>query len=257
MNKLYKYFYNLRHHSGNKKTIERNVADGFSEPKKKLLYYLKVMQQAGLEELANVMKISRMAVHKHLTILQKRGLVESMEARGHVGRPRMVYQLTSQSKTVFPKSYSAIATHALDFIERNMGNEAVEKVLRERQSELFDQYYKRLNNLDFDKRVKELAKIRDEEGYMAESKKMISKSNGSSSNVGIWQGEDRGGKYVLLEYNCPIIHIAEKHWEACCVETELFEKLLDAKIETTHRAAKGDLICKFLIKERKEGYDYL
>jgi predicted ArsR family transcriptional regulator len=241
------------------KTIERNIADGFSEPKKRLLYYLKVMQQAGLEELANVMKISRMAVHKHLAILQKRGLVESMETRGQVGRPRMVYQLTSQSKTVFPKSYSAIATHALDFIERNMGKEAVEKVLRERQGELFDQYYKRLSDLDFDKRVKELAKIRDEEGYMAESKKVSSKSNGSrnSSRLGIREGQERGGKHVLLEYNCPIIHIAEKHWEACSVETELFEKLLDAKIETTHRAAKGDLICKFLIKERKEGYDYL
>jgi predicted ArsR family transcriptional regulator len=109
-----------------------------------------------------------------------------------------------------------------------MGKEAVEKVLRERQSELFDQYYKRLKDLDFDKQVKELARIRDEEGYIAESKK-DSKSN---------------AKYVLLEYNCPIIHIAEKHWEACSTETELFEKLLGANIETTHRAAKGDLICK-------------
>jgi predicted ArsR family transcriptional regulator len=217
-----------------------NVSNGFSEPKKKLLYYLKVMQQARLEELAKVMKISRMAVHKHLAILQKRGLVEGVEARGNVGRPRMVYKLTSQSKTVFPKSYSAIATHALDFIERNMGKEGIEKVLRERQSELFDQYYKRLKNLDFDKQVKELARIRDEEGYIAESKKE-SKSGG-------------GGKHVILEYNCPIIHIAEKHWEACSTETELFEKLLGANIETTHRAAKGDSICKFVIKQKSEGY---
>jgi predicted ArsR family transcriptional regulator len=215
-----------------------NIADGFSEPKKKLLYYLKIMQQAGLEELANVMKVSRMAVHKHLALLQNRGLVEGVETRGGVGRPRMVYQLTSQSKTVFPKSYSAIATHALDFIERNMGKEAVKKVLRERQSELFDNYYKRLKDLDFDKQVKELARIRDEEGYIAESKK----------------GSKSGGRHVLLEYNCPIIHIAEKYWEACSTETELFEKLLGADIETTHRAAKGDLICKFVIKERKEEY---
>jgi predicted ArsR family transcriptional regulator len=221
-----------------------NISNGFSEPKKKLLYYLKVMQQAGLEELAKVMKISRMAVHKHLVILQKRGLVESIEIRGNVGRPRMVYQLTSQSKTVFPKSYSAIATHALDFIERNMGKEGIEKVLHERQSELFDQYYKRLKNLNFDKQVKELAKIRDEEGYIAESKK---ESKNKSSG-------DDGGKYLILEYNCPIIHIAEKHWEACSTETELFEKLLGANIETTHRIAKGDSICKFVIKERKEGY---
>ena len=215
-----------------------NIADGFSEPKKRLLYYLKVMQHAGLEELAKAMKISRMAVHKHLALLQERGLVESLETTGHVGRPRKMYQLTSQSKTIFPKSYSAIATHALDFIERNMGKAAVEKVLRERQSELFDQYYKRLRNLEYDKKVKELAKIRDEEGYMAESKR-------EPKNY---------GKHVLLEYNCPIIHIAENHWEACSTETELFEKLLGADIETTHRAAKGDLVCKFVIKERKEGH---
>jgi predicted ArsR family transcriptional regulator len=213
-----------------------DIAEGFSEPKKKLLYYLKIMQQAGLEELASVMKVSRMAVHKHFALLQQRGLVESTEIRGRVGRPRIVYRLTSQSKSVFPKSYSAIATHALDFIEKNMGKDAVERVLYERQSELFDQYYKRLKGLDFDKQVKELARIRDEEGYIAESR---SKSD---------------GKYVLLEYNCPIIHIAEKHWEACSTETELFEKLLGANIDTTHRAAKGDLICKFVIKERKEGY---
>ena len=217
-------------------TYLENVPEGFSEPKKKLLYYLKIMQQAGLEELANVMKVSRMAVHKHLDLLQQRGLVEGIETRGHVGRPRMVYQLTSQSKSVFPKSYSAIATHALDFIERNMGKEGVKKVLYERQGELFNQYYKRLKGLDFNKQVKELARIRDEEGYIAESR---SKSD---------------GKHVLLEYNCPIIHIAEKHWEACSTETELFEKLLGANIDTTHRAAKGDLICKFVIKERKEGY---
>ena len=215
-----------------------NIADGFSEPKKKLLYYLKVMQQAGLEELAKAMKISRMAVHKHLALLQERGLVMSVETTGHVGRPRMIYKLTSQSRTIFPKSYSAIATHALDFIERNMGKAAVEKVLRERQSELFEQYYKRLRNLEFDKRVKELANIRDEEGYMAESRR-------EPKNY---------GRHVLLEYNCPILHIAEKHWEACSTETELFENLLGAEIETTHRAAKGDLVCKFVIKERKEGY---
>jgi predicted ArsR family transcriptional regulator len=222
-------------------SITRNldsIADGFSEPKKKLLYYLKVMQQAGLEDLAAVMKISRMAVHKHLSALQQRGLVEAIENRGRVGRPRMIYQLTSQSKTVFPKSYSAIATQALDFIEKNMGKEGVEKVLRERQSELFDQYYKRLRGMDFDRQVMELARIRDEEGYMAESKR-----------------ESKGGKkHVLLEYNCPIIHIAEKHWEACLIETELFEKLLGAEIETTHRAAKGDAVCKFMIKEKKEGF---
>jgi predicted ArsR family transcriptional regulator len=43
--------------------------------------------------------------------------------------------------------------------------------------------------LQFDKRVKELARIRHEEGYIAESKK-------HPKNYGM---------HVLLEYNCPHI----------------------------------------------------
>lgn len=215
-----------------------NIVSDYSDPKKKLLYYLKVMQQARLQELAKSMKISKMAVHKHLTQLQKRGLVENMELREGVGRPKMHYRLTSKSKTIFPKSYGALAVCALDFIEKNMGKEGVKKVLRERQVELYDKYYERLKNLNFDQKVRELAKIRDEEGYIAESRK-----------------EKRpNGVHTLLEYNCPILEIAENHWEACSTETELFEKLLGAKIDTTHRAAKGDTLCKFVIRERKEEY---
>jgi predicted ArsR family transcriptional regulator len=150
----------------------------------------------------------------------------------------MQYRLTSKSKTIFPKSYGALAVCALDFIEKNMGKEGVKKVLRERQVELFDKYYERLKTLNFDQKVRELAKIRDEEGYIAESRKE----------------RRRNGIHTLLEYNCPILEIAENHWEACSTETELFEKLLGAKIETTHRAAKGDTLCKFVIKEKKEEY---
>ena len=35
-----------------------SIADGFSDSKKKILWYIKVMQQAGLEELSKVLKIS-------------------------------------------------------------------------------------------------------------------------------------------------------------------------------------------------------
>ena len=206
-----------------------------SDPKRKILYFLKVMRQAGLVDLSKVMKISRMAVHKHLSDLQDRGLVESIEIRNGVGRPTMQYSLTGTGKTAFPKSYGEIATHALNYIEKKIGKNAVESVLRERQKELIEKYSIRMKDMEFNEKVRELAKIRDEEGYIAESKK-----------------DRKGNSHTLLEYNCPIIMIAEKHWEACSIETELFEHVLDAKVEVTHRAAKGDSICKFLIKEKAE-----
>ncbi len=206
-----------------------------SDPKRKILYYLKVMKLAGLKDLSKVMKISRMAVHKHLSDLQDRRLVESAEIRKGVGRPTMQYSLTSTGKTAFPKSYGEIATHALDYVEKKMGKDAVESVLRERQKELIEKYSIRIKHMKFNEKVKELARIRDEEGYIAESKK-----------------DRKRNSHTLLEYNCPIIMIAEKHWEACSIETELFEHVLDAKVEVTHRVAKGDSICKFLIKEKSE-----
>jgi predicted ArsR family transcriptional regulator len=206
-----------------------------SDPKRKILYYLKVMKLAGLKDLSKVMKISRMAVHKHLSDLQDRRLVESAKIRKGVGRPTMQYSLTSTGKTAFPKSYGEIATHALDYVEKKMGKDAVESVLRERQKELIEKYSIRIKDMKFNEKVKELARIRDEEGYIAESKK-----------------DRKRNSHTLLEYNCPIIMIAEKHWEACSIETELFEHVLDAKVEVTHRAAKGDSICNFLIKEKSE-----
>ena len=206
-----------------------------SDPKRRLLYILKILGSAGLEDLSKRMKISRMGVHKHLTDLQDRGLVQSSEVRRGVGRPIMCYSLTNSGKSIFPKAYGQIATFALDYIEKNLGKLAVEAVLRERQSELLEKYHQILKNLDFDQKVKSLARLRDEEGYIAESKKTGKKSD----------------SHVLLEYNCPIIMIAEKHWEACSIETELFEKVLDAEIKATHRVAKGDSICKFTIKQKK------
>ena len=85
-----------------------------SDPKRKILYFLKVVKQGGLKDLSNAMRVSRMAVHKHLSELQDRGLVERIEIRKGVGRPTMQYSLTSNGKTAFPKSYGEIATHALE-----------------------------------------------------------------------------------------------------------------------------------------------
>src|SRR5438093_13483961 len=108
-----------------------NLVSDYSDPKKKLLYYLKVMQKARLPELAKSMKISKMAVHKHLAQLQKRGLVESIEIRESVGRPKMQYSLTSKSKTIFPRLYGALEVCAIDFIVNDMGNVVIDKVLQE------------------------------------------------------------------------------------------------------------------------------
>jgi predicted ArsR family transcriptional regulator len=213
---------------------ETLVADaGVGDQKKKLLLLLKSRGELGLDDLAKSIGVSKMAVHKHLAALEEKGLVQHSDLRKGVGRPRSIYRLTEEGMTVFPRSYGAIATCALQFIEKNLGREAVEKALRERQNEIVEKYRTPLGKLEFEQRVKALAKIRDKEGYMAETKTLPS------------------GKFVLFEHNCPLIQVAQKYWEACTTEREMFEKLLNAKVETTHRIAGGDMACRFLIQRKK------
>jgi predicted ArsR family transcriptional regulator len=215
-------------------TLENKIPDSFGDTKKAILWRLKSRGESDLVDLAKTLKISRMAVHKHLVALEERGLVESEEVKkGRVGRPKITYRLSSRGKMTFPRAYGGVAKCALKFIEKKLGKKAVEQMLRERQSEIFARYSGELKELEFDDRVKKLAELRDSEGYMAESRKLPS------------------SKYVLFEHNCPIIQLAEDYWEACTTETELFRNLLGAKVEATHRAAKGDLVCRFMIEPRE------
>ena len=85
------YFYNWLIRLSLSKPLKEISQMDLAHQRKNCWYYLKVMHQAGLVDLALAMKISRMAVHKHLSSLQQRGLVEAIENRGHVGRPKMIY----------------------------------------------------------------------------------------------------------------------------------------------------------------------
>jgi predicted ArsR family transcriptional regulator len=58
---------------------------------------------AGLSELAEAMGISRMGVHKHLQILQERGIVDSIEIRNGVGRPRMQISINKSRQDAISK----------------------------------------------------------------------------------------------------------------------------------------------------------
>ncbi len=173
-----------------------------------------------------------MAVYKHLKELEDRGLVERHFKRDGVGRPKLVLKLAPSASSVFPQAYADITCAALHFIEEKLGREAVETALKRRQSKVLEEYRKRLQGETFEEKVRALARIRDSDGYMAEVRKT------------------RSGNYELLEHNCPILAVAKTYGEACAVERELFQRLLNANIETTHRAAAGDHVCRFLIRPK-------
>ena len=201
----------------------------FGPTKREILLTLKREGQSDLQTLAERFHISKMAVHKHVQELEDQGLVQRVTLRGAKGRPRHGLMLAPKASSLFPKAYAGVTCAALAYIEEKLGRKAVEEALRRRQSETLPNYKQQVKAETLAGRVHQLAQIRDQEGYIAEDKK-----TGAS-------------KFEILEHNCPIIAIAEHYWEACTVENEMFRKVLDANVETTHRVVDGANVCRFLI----------
>ncbi len=205
----------------------------FASTKREILLIMKRQGQVDLGTLAGTLGVTKMAVLKHIRSLEDHGLIERVPVRHGPGRPRLALRLAPRAAGLFPKAYGAVTCAALAFIEERMGREAVGEALRRRQAEVLREYGRRLGTDPLGARVEKLAALRDRDGYMAEAR------------------AGPRGRFELLEYNCPILAVAETYWEACEVEQELFTKVLQANVETTHRVVAGSHVCRFVITSRQ------
>ena len=94
-------------------------------------------------------------------------------------------------------------------------------------------YQVRLQGKALPERVKELTRIRDEEGYMA-------------------RFDENEDDYVLTEHNCPIALIAEEYPHVCEIETALFRQSLDAKVVRVEHLMQGSHKCCYRIPKANE-----
>lgn len=203
----------------------------YSTPKTAALTILKRQPDASLSEIAQGLGISKVAALGHLQRLESDGLVERSYEAGHVGRPRVRFRLTDRGTSVFPHAYTEMSLCALEFIEQRLGRPAVGELLSQRAGDVADRNWSRLRSGTLPARVTELAQIRTEGGYMAEV------------------ADRKRGSVELREHNCPILAIAQRFPEACETERRLFERLLHAKVDVSHRVVAGDPVCRFLIRE--------
>ncbi|SRR5581483_11750153 len=201
--------------------------------KTEILTRLKREGPTDLQTLADSLGVSKMAVHRHARDLEARGLVERFPVRSGAGRPRLGLRLTGAATNLFPQAYAGVGCAALAFIEEKLGRKAVEEALRRRQAEAMPRYQQQVSGPDLAARVAALASLRDQEGYMAEARPL---------------GK---GRFEILEHNCPILEVAQRYGEACVVERQMFRKLLDADVETTHRVVAGEHVCRFLVTPRR------
>jgi predicted ArsR family transcriptional regulator len=211
-------------------------AAGERKTRRAITKLLKTEGPIDSAQLGKRLGLTAMAVRQHLYSLQREGLVTAEERPVPIGRPAKFWRLTPDADHLFPEAYAELSVALIDSVKDAFGEEGLERVLTSRCARQRMDYTKRIPpRATLEKKLRELAKVRTEEGYMAEIR---SEGNGS---------------YLLVENHCPICAAANACQGFCSTELDLFRSVLgpNVSVERAEHIVKGDQRCVYRIKPQK------
>ena len=199
------------------------------ESRSTIIDLLKTQGAMSVEQLARSLAVSKVCVRRHLEVLQRDGLICYEVERRDRGRPRYLYRLTEKAGCLFPRSYDEFAKEVLAQIEQAFGEGSLRRVLSGRADEMIERLKREFENLSFDERVKRLAKVVSEQGYLAEVRRL------------------KDGTYRLRQRNCPTESLAVAYPQVCQEEMRVYSEALGCEIMRECRIADGAQVCEYRI----------
>jgi DeoR family suf operon transcriptional repressor len=216
--------------------MNANVGPALAElpaTRRALLIALRKRGEARAEELAEQLDVTVSAVRQHLQGLAAADLVAHREERTGPGRPRHVYRLAPAAEALFPRSYGELTVELLDYIG-DEDPDLVARAFERRRRARVERTRERLEDLDFDARVAEVARVLDEDGYLAE----------------VERADD--GSYRILEHNCAILAVAQRYGHACGAEIAFLREVLpDADVVRVSHILTGATACTYEVRRRR------
>lgn len=214
-----------------------SVAPPIPVGRRAVLYAVRRIGDATVEDVASDLGITASGARQHLTSLAEHGLVEPVEVRDDPprrGRPRLVYHVSELGDLLFPKAYGALTNELLGYVAE-FGDGAVEQLFERRRDHRIA-----AANLRLDRRrtlaakVVELTAILDEDGYLA-SCEQLSRDH-----------------FLVVEHNCAIAAVASHHREACSSELAFIQTVLpEAEVARVSHMASGDRHCAYDVRRRR------
>ena len=196
----------------------------------KVLHHLKQVRASTAKQIATFLNVTPMAVHHHLAVLEKAGLLATALERRRTGRPAYLYSLTDRAGAFFPNEYVDFVNRLLGAIVQLDGQEKVATIFKQMKKNAVAQHGPRMAGKSFEERVVEMAKIQTESGYMAD-----------------WRRLD-DNTFELTENNCAILQVARNCPQACECELRMMQELLGAKVNRQEHVVKGDSSCRYMIQ---------
>ena len=190
-------------------------------------------QEGALDSaaLARRLKVTPMAVRQHLYALQKEKLVTHDERPVPLGRPAKFWQLTRDADRLFPEAYAELTLALIGAMGESFGPSGMQKVLDARAAAQGAAYRARIPaSAPLEKKLRDLARVRSEEGYMAEVRR-------------------DGDAFLFIENHCPICAAANVCQGFCSTERDLFKSVLGpgVTVERSEHIVSGDRRCVYRV----------
>ena len=190
---------------------------------------LKRTQGLCVADLAGRLGMSYMGIKGVCVDLEKRGLLDTWRSPQPIGRPLMLYRLTERAHDLFPTTSNAMTIEVLAAAQKLFGATAAEKLLLVAFQKKSDDYAAQLKGGTLAARAKELARLRDREGCMAECA----------------AGED--GALRIVEHHSPMLDLLRAFPLIARLETELFQGLLGVAVRREETCAGGQFRATFVL----------
>jgi len=196
--------------------------------RQQILDYLRQHARATVKDLDAHLSLTSTGVRQHLTVLEREGLVEAHEERGHVGRPALVYRLTEQGDALYPKAYDQLAITLLEEV-RAGGGAQLQSLVRRAATRFAEPYRERVASRPLPERVREATEIIRERGFLADCRQ-------------------DGDGWLIEQYTCPFPRVAKQNSCVCALDVEFVRQLVgeDARLSTS--LLRGDHACTFRVR---------
>jgi predicted ArsR family transcriptional regulator len=217
-------------------TTTGSALDNIPATRRRILELVKKAGESRAEEIAANLGISVQGTRQHLSSLERDGLIEHREQRDGLGRPKYLFALTPAGDGLFPRNYADLTNELLEYVE-DEDPLLLTRLFDRRAQRRLSAARRRMEGRPFVDRVRVLAEILDEDGYLADFEAR------------------RDGTYLITEHNCAVLSVALRYGHACGSELDFLRAAMaDATVtRVAHRIAGGH-VCSYLIEPNETNH---
>jgi predicted ArsR family transcriptional regulator len=206
--------------------------------RRRLLALLKRRGPSAAGELARALRLTVPTVRQHLEALETLDLVARAGTRGAGrGRPQVLWSLAPGAERLFPESQGPVLAGLVRTLVAEGAEPRVERFLRERLTARRAEVGARLEGLEGRARLREVARILTEDGFLAE----------------VEPGR-KDSAPVLRLCHCPVRDLVDATRIPCRLELGFVAGMLGADLERLSYIPDGDAACRYAVSgERGAG----